>query len=48
MRDSWISPHPCAKCGGKVAVTEIDEIHGDIRWECLECPAYGYAEGPDA
>jgi Zn ribbon nucleic-acid-binding protein len=47
-RDSWISRSPCDKCGGKVTVTEIDEDHGDVRYECLECGDHGYEDGPDA
>ena len=47
MRDTWISDYPCKKCGGAVKVEEIDEIHGDVRWECLKCGAHGIEEGPD-
>jgi lysyl-tRNA synthetase class I len=49
MRDTWISRTPCPKCGSKVLVTEIDEIHGDIRYECCNsaCDYHGYEEGPD-
>ena len=48
-RDSWISDHPCPKCGSRVSVTEIDEDHGDIRYECLNpgCDYRGYEDGPD-
>lgn len=47
-RDKWISANPCAKCGGTVEVTEVNEDHGDVRWNCLMCGAVGYEEGPDA
>ena len=50
MSDTWISHTPCPKCGGQVHVTEIDEDHGDVRYECLNesCDYHGIEEGPDA